>query len=187
MSGCKEKGKLRGKPGFPVILSPRGTAPTPATALAYPSPARIPFIPVHAHRVLIHSAGDEHLGCFYSLAVRRNTVSCMNTRSFSGACAQVWGWGHTHQQCQCVGPSARQCHTCAVPAHCCGGGLCLVRTSWVISDTKHLLIACWPNRQEGSLRHAGQGWGVGWHRSSNTAGPCLDFLKRNVSPFAICP
>lgn len=71
-----------------------------------------------------------------------------HTSVFWGMCPGV-GWGHTHQQCQCVGPSARQCHTCAVPAHCCGGGLCLVRTSWVISDTKHLLIACWPNRQEG--------------------------------------
>lgn len=89
-------------------------------------------------------------------------MSCMNTRSFSGACAQVWGWGHTHQQCQCVGPSARQCHTYTVPAHCCGGGLCLVRTSWVISNTKHLLIACWPNPPGGEPPPcwAGVGGGV---------------------------
>ena len=98
-------------------------------------------------------------------------MSCVNTHSFSGACAQVWDWGHTaaarmtghtHQQCQRVGLSPCQCHTCTVAAHCCGGGLCLVHTSWVISDTEHLLMACWPNPPGGEPPPcwAGVGGGV---------------------------
>lgn len=143
VSECKEKGKLRGNPGFLIILSPRGTAPTTSHCprLPLPSPCQhfIPFIPVCAHPVFSSIHQVMNTWDVSTPWLLGGTLSCVHTHSFSGACAQVWDWGptaaawmtgHTHQQCQRAGPSPCPCHTCAVPADCCGG--------WPVSGV-HLL------------------------------------------------
>lgn len=144
MSGCKEKGKLRGKPGFPITLSPRGTAPTTSQPLPLPAPPQ-PTSTLHsfysgAHTpcVLIHSSGDEHLGCFYSLAVRRNTVLREHTFILWGMCPGVGL--RSHSSCTDGGshpPTVPACGAVptSVPHRYCPGSLL---QGWPVSGM-HLL------------------------------------------------
>ena len=165
MSECKEKGKLRGNPGFPIVLSPRGPAPTTShcPCLPLPSPRQhfTPFIPVRAHRVLIHSSGHAHLGCFPSLAVRRNTV--LHAHTFILGRVPRCGTGVTPTSSASVWDHLRVRATPVLSRlTAAGGGLCLVCTSWVTSDTRHLLMACWLNPPGGEPPPcwAGVGGGV---------------------------
>lgn len=93
-------------------------------------------------------------------------MSCMNTRSFFwGMCPGV-GWGHTYPTVLVCGGRPHASVT-LVLSRLTAAVACVWYAPPGSSVTPHLLIACWPNRQEGSLHMLGRG-GVGWRTGAQT-------------------